>query len=568
MDRTGLRPPLIRRIVIRTFRFASAAILLSFFAAPSGGGSFGTGSQVPSHRLSIFLLTDRHRDLANYLKGPGQLRHVPVSWQGTQMGTLFVRPSARRRASWSQFFQGAADLTGISLEAASTGAVWLIRVAGRCFALSFGYGRHLLKDGKIEERFGLKVVLNSIAHDKLLSMDSRSLDSSGRQVREQATRESDASTFGIDIDRDLLRAATGTPTDQQLGARLSGKDCLTASATCKLADIPDLLRRYLAQYQSTAYQSHFGWVDHIAEVSDKSLVHSLDDELCRYIEARASEAWLAVPEVIDWSDTAGFDYLRKRDGIQSDLYLPHFVDSLREGTTLTVELLKRKQVRQLRLVDDAVANRWSVYDCIQAEVEFNGALYMLSNRRWFRVSKDYVGEVDNYISSQVTPPPWSLPDYNHKTEGDYNTHVRDSDPANWYCLDADNIFHGGGNSQVEFCDLLGLDRTLVYVKRYSGSAPLSHLFAQGALSGELLLRDSAFREKVRKKLSGSKWVGLIPVSRVDPAKFTLVYAIISASQNSLRLPFFSRVTFREAHRRLSGFGYTVHLGEVRNPTGR
>src|SRR5690606_10884825 len=45
------------------------------------------------------------------------------------------------------------------------------------FAVSFGFGRHLLKDGVIEERFGLKTVLNSLDASSFRSIDKTALGS-------------------------------------------------------------------------------------------------------------------------------------------------------------------------------------------------------------------------------------------------------------------------------------------------------------------------------------------------------------------------------------------------------
>jgi uncharacterized protein (TIGR04141 family) len=45
------------------------------------------------------------------------------------------------------------------------------------FVIAFGVGRHLLKDGVIEERFGLKVVLNSVGRDSFRSIDKTTLGS-------------------------------------------------------------------------------------------------------------------------------------------------------------------------------------------------------------------------------------------------------------------------------------------------------------------------------------------------------------------------------------------------------
>lgn len=122
-------------------------------------------------------------------------------------------------------------------------------------------------------------------------------------------------------------------------------------------------------------------------------------------------------------------------------------------------------------------------------------------------------------------------------------------------MDRQLVKHGGGHSAIEFCDLMTDDKKLVHVKRYSGSAQLSHLFAQGAVSGELFVQDAQFREKLNEKLpQGHKLAD--PAEQPDPREYEIVFAIVVGSDD-LDIPFFSKVSLRNARRRLRGYGYTV-----------
>ena len=56
------------------------------------------------------------------------------------------------------------------------------------------------------------------------------------------------------------------------------------------------------------------------------------------------------------------------------------------------------------------------------------------------------------------------------------------------------------NSSKEFCDLYTVDKDICHVKKYGQSGVLSHLFAQGVVSGELFRSDIKFRQKVNQKL--------------------------------------------------------------------
>jgi uncharacterized protein (TIGR04141 family) len=95
-----------------------------------------------------------------------------------------------RRPSWvSDFFGNALDGKVKLLNASSKGVLLTrIDVGGeqRIFAVVFGHGRYLLKDGVIEDRFGLKVVLNTVAPTSLRCIDKLTLGSVPKQSRELA----------------------------------------------------------------------------------------------------------------------------------------------------------------------------------------------------------------------------------------------------------------------------------------------------------------------------------------------------------------------------------------------
>jgi uncharacterized protein (TIGR04141 family) len=63
----------------------------------------------------------------------------------------------------SYFDHHASEDLPVGLFNASTAAALLLEIEDRLFALTFGYGRHLLDLQRVEQDFGLKVVLNTVA---------------------------------------------------------------------------------------------------------------------------------------------------------------------------------------------------------------------------------------------------------------------------------------------------------------------------------------------------------------------------------------------------------------------
>ena len=78
-----------------------------------------------------------------------------------------------------------------------------------------------------------------------------------KHSREQASYQVGAQDFGLDIERDLLRAVTGSPIDPRLGNRLAGMDALKTIVRVKIFNIPQLLELYYKKYQDTAYKTYF-----------------------------------------------------------------------------------------------------------------------------------------------------------------------------------------------------------------------------------------------------------------------------------------------------------------------
>jgi uncharacterized protein (TIGR04141 family) len=102
------------------------------------------------------------------------------------------------------------------------------------------------------------------------------------------------------------------------------------------------------------------------------------------------------------------------------------------------------------------------------------------------------------------------------------------------------------------------------VKRYSGSQQLSHLFSQGVVAGELFVQDASFRQKLNDKLPAAHKLANV-ITRPNPSEYEIVFAIISKSKNPLDIPFFSKVSLRNARRRLEGYGYRVAKKKISRP---
>ena len=400
--------------------------------------------------LNIHLIKASHENLTSVLLNPTLLQRHAVRFREGE-GQLFITRSNARIPDWASFFSSQIDNRSFG-RTRSVSAVLLMEAGGRSFALTFGPGgRFLLDRTKIEERFGLFAVLNSISEDRFRSLDKTAFDALATHSRVQTSREASPIEFGLDVERDLVRAVTGSPDGADLGQRMHGVDSLVASVRIELEDLPGLLRTYLRRYLSTDYKANFPWIDHIAEVKDAALRETLDERLLESIQQSQFETcWLAVPEIVDWDRIQRFRYGRgRRNPTHHDIDLKTCLDEL-IGTTKRLlspvdvdrKLLSNRKVVALDADGRDVA-QWPIYKCLNAEIEGDDDnAYLISAGKWYRIARDFVQSVNENFK---TIPRYDrhMPEYCHDSEGGYNESVARDDPGTYALLDKQNIPYGG-----------------------------------------------------------------------------------------------------------------------------
>src|SRR6185437_5228052 len=295
-------------------------------------------------------------------------KSVPVG--GRTLGRLFIKPTEAKPPTWADFFDPYVKPSEFG-EVSSASAVLLVPVYKRWAALTFGQGRHLLATEHFEDRFGLRVALNCIDNEKVKTIDKQSFDAIASHTLEQASREANAREFGFDIERDILRAVTGTPRHDAFGRRLSGMEALNAVVQVELNSLLGLLETYHKKFFDTSYRTNFSWVDQIREIKDPTLESDLDEAVTKLIRKRESHdrCWLAVPDILDWSQVSGFRYSQaNRRPEVYDIDLNSFLETVTSPQDLSHTLLKNRSVFCMDL-NDQVIRRWSVFNCLYCELD-------------------------------------------------------------------------------------------------------------------------------------------------------------------------------------------------------
>lgn len=511
-----------------------------------------------TNKLSIYIIKPEYNKNKNILKNFNKLKKRDLKG----IGSFYYDSSYTKAPVWMKnFFNN--SLKNLNLFNSSSKGVLLVKAKQKTFAVTFGYGWTLLNHGVYEERFGLKTALSIINPDYLRKIDKKNMSVSPKNTSEQLTKAGAISDFGIDIEQDLIHSVTGrSKSEGSFGITITGKDSLTVSVKVDCVSIKKFLHLCYEKYSSNEYKKYFDWIDYIAEVKNPKLIEDLNNKLINKIKNNENTIWMAVPEIINWENVAGFKY-KKNSSEKNDVHIIDFLDSLtdKEKTNLNIKSLKKKQVCCISSENDMELYRWSVYHCIYCEIKIQSKLYLLNNGKWYEIDQNFVEKVNKIFRKlRNKKSNISLPEFNHKNEIEYNKETSKNN-KNFYFMDRKIIQHGGGQGKIEFCDIITKNNEIVHIKRYGNSSVLSHLFNQGLVSGELFLKDEEFRNKVNKKLDNDF---KIPNTHLQPkaSEYKIIFGVISSSKEDLELPFFSKVGLRTAVERLKTFGYKVYLVKI------
>lgn len=444
----------------------------------------------------------------------------------------------------------------------------------RRFLVTFGYGKNLIKTDCIQDKFGMYVVLNSIAPNTVRSVDVNILESVPKHDRIQSTKLSKMNTFNLNPERDLLRALTGKTKDayqDMLGESVTGADTLKIAIDINVNQLPVRLEAIYNIYKLEDYKANFGFIDKISPIKDTTLRNTLNTEVLRKLnENELDLVWLSIPELVNWEEIQTIRYTPKGDDYY-DLEVKTLLSDVYLDESVNLELLNTKRVYAFNNLGINI-DSWSVYRCLCAEVENGGKQYILTNGQWYLIEDLFAQEVNTFYESVELSDLHLEESRLNEDEGSYNERVANLDRDHRLVMDKRLVKPSEGQEPIEFCDIYTTNKELVHVKRYSGSATLSHLFNQGLVSGELLIQQD-FRTRLNAELDE---IGRDKEHRIlkaweveqndrdfDRGDYKVIYAIITDSEGERpSIPFFSKVAFRHVCRRLQDYGYNVYLMKI------
>lgn len=505
---------------------------------------------------------------------------------------LFLAQSSPNEPPWGQFLRDGFG-EGVRTPPVSGTAALLVmevgyRDATHYLAFIFGFGgRHLLRSGSWERGYGLRTALNLIypseARDadpgRLIGVEAKTRARQTMRSRRQASRATTLEEFEVDRFRDVVGQAVGRPADRDTwGTRISGADAIYLNPNVSFDELPALCRKLLDSHNQTDYKEQFDWLDDLQPVADRDRLASLQahvvDDL---INTNIMHLDLCPPEMVDWTLVDGFRFhYDRRADFHPDLRLVDYLGGLDAHGgrgQLTIEFLKSRHILAVDR-DGRTVHKWAVWSCLIGEFDTDQGTVVLDEGEFFDVSRSYLDQLNNYID-RIQQPAVRLPVADGAMrESEYNSSVSQTVDG---CLlmDMKTVGSPGRATPVEICDILTDDREFVHIKRHLGSSDLSHLFAQGLVSAELLHDDQRtrdlMRQAIREASDNNAAFDFIDADAIRPSDFVVVYGAIANWRGrslAIALPFFSKVNLRNTATELRRRGYGVAFAQIRTSTDR
>ncbi|PVC95184.1 TIGR04141 family sporadically distributed protein [Streptomyces sp. CS147] len=458
-----------------------------------------------------------------------------------------------------------------------TAAVLLLAVDGEVYGIGCDQGYRLIPDHLKDKRFGLSFVIRQMDPAMIRGAVSKSLGQARTDIS-LTPGGAPVPLLGIRDHSRIVRSLggylDGVPLTRSRYARgkavsAQGGSGLKLALGVEPGELVSDLRTIAAICREGIPHQELEFVDRIVPVGDPSTLATLERAMDDRLGMRG-DARIAVSVPVDLHEvyaeaTVCLTRINSDDARHADDFDLGYVlerarlapagqrlPALREGT-VTLARDRRSKAFHTLAVTDALS--W-----LEVEVSLGPRRFFLLEGEWYEAGAAYVGECRAAVTALLpSPPSITLPVWhNGESENAYNNRVADERPG-WLCLDTKNVTNPlRRTDQVEICDLLMPDDTLVLVKRAGGSGSLSHLFSQARVAVELLQESAQVRENFTAKvarLSGGK--------RVLPKDFTPTRVVLAMQlRNREQLTpdsifGFSQITLAQTAKALAARGVAV-----------
>ena len=530
-------------------------------------------------RITLYLLREGLEASRVLLRNEGRFLETTliepesgVAWQ------LFSFAGEAHYVDWLRHLRRiSSDPEQPRLFTQSSGAVLLVTVNGRVFAVTFGTGFHAVEQRHVEPDFGLRVAANSIDPDRISLAEARGLGKGARNAVSSLPVPNRMFALRLATNEEWVRRMGGFTIDTDFAASVNGADSLRLTIDdFELTDLPNVLRKALTKFNSVAYRDYLPHLDYFRRLATTHpLVPRLEAAVLEDLRARRSDVGFAAPDEFHFYNVDGFQLKRRRGEVWLRDLSSDAVYKALDGLDAWGDPLQSVKVQASAEGDWLGPPRpLGQYVVADVAIEEHGQQerFVLTAGAWFSIAPTYAAQLDAIlgrvpdVTASCGLPVWDDAWLEVNVEGRYaeqryNRHAAD---APGRLLVDRNLYRGPAGERVEACDVLFPDKRLICVKRLDGSDTMIHLFEQGTVSATLLKKSPEYRDFVLDQLEtagGGRNYGA-------ENDWTVVFAIATSRPGPIKelLPFFARASLAANLDVITDKGYNVALAKIEMKT--
>lgn len=479
----------------------------------------------------------------------------------------WIQNNKKSKPKWLKFLSPAFSFSNTLMINQSNSFILGISVCNRVFAVTFGYAFSALNRENIETDFGLRVTLNAVNPDELDTVDARTIDLKTKQTKTHLNMGSNFSEFGLQTNIDWLKSVRGFTNIDQFMGKIQGSDSIRINWKDNISSLNKLCEKLLELYQSTNYKESFGFIDHLCKISkDDPLIKDLKKEVLLMISREERESIAVAYPEIPQPKTSKYRIIgeakdRARSEVE-EIDMDAFYDyilSYRNANDDQLPKFEKTYVYELDDDGNYSSDRKSLWSYIVAQINYDSRTYILSLGEFFKIDNDYVNELREKIakiediSDFLDLPEWTK----GLKEGTYNLYL--SQNRKWLLLDRKMFSFKNNFNKIECADILTDSQDFIHVKSMTSSATMSHLFAQGLVSADLLRRVTEYKTELAEKFKDEYGF------EYNDGRGRVVYAIGTDKEGPIAdsLFFFSMVHLAQAVDRLKSMNWPVAICKIK-----
>lgn len=464
----------------------------------------------------------------------------------------------------------------------NSAAVLLVQgeVDDTAWAVAYGMGFHLLDQAYVDPGFGQRIAIRVAHADNLNSLTSKTMDSRAKVDRSSIPSGSQLSGFGLGDFGQLVTRVVATADIEGLTVgktfKLRGADALNLP----LAHTPEDFLADLAVVEETLQKPPLKELEVLEQLvaikKDSPTADTLDGLLQQaLLEDAADRIGVAWPhEGINENGTPAAYIVKGRRGSRTPREGVPMIEAIQEVMDRKDVLGSLNRIKIQLFSDPDAQNPISSDVPLRKWVAFEALLenrrYFLHDGLWYLMDEKYAQQLQSRVRDifghtwDVELPPWRYVDGKKIDEETYNKEA--AEHVGGTVLDRHLITTAQNRRGFETCDILAPDGALVHVKKADGSAPLSHLFAQGHNSAHSLMYDNQARAKFRALVE--KHGGKPDLVKDKPS--AVVFGIARYTGRPFgpdSLYSFSQVTLVRTVDELAARGIDVYVAPIENGAG-